>query len=151
MYLGHGEWTQVSEDNQTGQSTTILQEAEWVQQWLATVDPDIQIHQQVIRNGYPNRWGAKIPVKTKWNLKLLEEWLHNYEDKEIVEWMKYGWPTGRLPTLPSPGICSSNHKGATEFPEHLKKYVHKELGHGAIMGPYKKIPFSGHIGISPKY
>ena len=75
--------------------------------------------------------------------------MEGYEDKEVVEWLKYGWPTGRLPTLPAPSTSNKNHKGAVEFPEHLIKYINKEREHGAIMGPYQKIPFPGQVGISP--
>ena len=56
----------------------------------------------VRKNGYPNRFGARIPVKSKWNLERLEQLLQGYEDKEIIEWIRFGWPTGRLPTLPPP-------------------------------------------------
>ena len=99
--------------------------------------------------GYPNRWGARIPVKSNWNLELLESLLQDYEDKELVEWLRYGWPTGRLPTLEDPDISTKNHKVGTDFPEALQEYVEKELRKGAIMGPYKKIPFNNKIGISP--
>ena len=100
-------------------------------------------------HGYPNRWGAKIPVKSTWNLDRFEQLLQEYEDKEVVEWLRYGWPTGRLPTLSPPRQTAKNHKRASEFPEHLKKYIRKEHSYGAVMGPFDKIPFKGSAGISP--
>ena len=54
-----------------------------------------------------------------------------------------------MPTLRAPDKCHKNHKGATEYPEHLKKYIQKEASYGAVMGPYDKIPFAHNIGISP--
>ena len=63
--------------------------------------------------------------------------------------MKYGWPSGRLPTLGDPQISGSNHKGATEYPQALQKYIEKEPSHGAVLGPFIKIPFESRVGISP--
>ena len=110
---------------------------------------DLMRAHMVKTGGYPNRYGAKIPVQCKWNLEKFEELLQDYEDKEVTEWMKYGWPAGRLPTLPSPAKTFKNHKGATDYPEALKKYIQKEASKGAIIGPFNKIPFKGKVGISP--
>ena len=116
---------------------------------LRHTNPDIDLNRKVWEGGYPNRWGAKIPIKPNWNLQLFEEELQGYEDIEIIEWMKYGWPIGRLPTLPDPDLTFKNHKGATDYPEALQKYIKKETGYGAIIGPFTEIPFPDKVGISP--
>ena len=69
----------------------------------------------------------------------------NYHDQEVVEWMRYGWPMGRLPTMKSPAVTLKNHKGAVEHPEALEKAA------SAILGPFSKIPFkpTDKVGISP--
>ena len=72
------------------------------------MDRDLQLHDEVLTKGYPNRWGARIPVP----------------------------PSGRLPSLTDPGLSSKNHKGATEFLDVLRRYINKEMGKGAVMGPY---------------
>ena len=117
--------------------------------WLGKMDPDIAMHTRVCTEGYPNRWGARLPVPTKWNLGKFSELLGEYEDKEMVEWLKYSWPTGRLPTLKPPGQSTKNHKGATDFPQHLKAYIVKDQKYQVVMGPFEKIPFTGNVGISP--
>ena len=66
-----------------------------------------------------------------------------------MEWIRFGWPAGRLPTLPDPHISNINHKGATDHPLALKQYITKEQGYNAVMGPYTKIPFTHKVGISP--
>ena len=155
-YVGHGEWSPPEDHHCRAeiQHTPLKQsqmekEPGWVSKWLAEHDEDIKLHQEVLRDGYPNRWGVRRPVKTKWNLDRLRELLGNYHDKEVVEWITYGWPTGRLPTLPDPGISMRNHKGAVEHPQALAKYIVKEQGQGAVMGPYRKIPFQQKVGVSP--
>ena len=149
-YTGHGEWTSIdrTEDKEMGQ-LQLQTEPRWAMEQLASQDRDIWLHQEVRKKGYPNRWGAKIPVSSTWNLELFRNLLTGYKDQEIVEWLKYGWPTGRIPTLPSPGTTAKNHKGATDYPEQLDKYIKKEAQYGAVMGPYHKIPFQDNIGISP--
>ena len=88
IYVGHGEWAQMGSSGQTKESHLVL---EWEDQHsiaeLYNIDRDIQRHQDVITGGYPNRWGARIPVPTKWNLELLHSLLHEYDDREVVEWM----------------------------------------------------------------
>ena len=148
--MGHGEWGQQGKTEQGNQhGNSLSQEPDWVKKWLANNDSDIARHEQVFQKGYPNRWGARIPINSRWNLDLMESLLKDYEDKEVVEWLRYGWPTGSLPTLAPPEMATRNHKGATDFPEQLTKYIHKEASYGAVMGPYKKIPFMGKVGISP--
>ena len=154
MYAGEGEWVQPEGEpeslaNPTLHGNQLVQEKPSTLDGLKLADKDIWLHNQVMEKGYPNRWGARIPVHSGWNIELLEELLQDYHDKEIVEWIRFGWPTGRLPTLPNPQLNYSNHKGAVEHPEALKKYIKKEKEKGAVMGPYNNIPFNSKVGISP--
>ena len=149
-YAGHGEWVEpISMVSTEEHGNPLNREPIWIQQWLQKQDKDIQLHNLVLQEGYPNRWGAKKPVESQWNLTLLQSLLEGYHDQEVVEWLKYGWPIGRLPTLEDPQVTTKNHKGATDYPEALQKYIEKEHKHNAIMGPYNNIPFEGRIGISP--
>ena len=148
--MGHGEWAQP--DNRAGaleHGNPLLEEPDNKLQWLNEVDEDIRIHNQVLQQGYPNRWGAQITVKSRWNLELFARLLEDYEDKEIIQWLTYGWPTGSLPTLGEPSRSLKNHKGATDYPQDLEKYIKKEKQHQAVMGPYKNIPFKDEVGIAP--
>ena len=148
-YIGNGEWSHLEETMDETRKVQVETEASWIYKWRCTNDEDIKIHQEVLDGGYPNRWGAQKPVKTQWNLELFQELLVDYEDKEVVEWIRYGWPTGRLPTLPDPAISNTNHKGATDYPEALSTYIQKEQSHGAVMDPFQKIPFPEKVGIAP--
>ena len=110
------------------------QEPPWLQQWIAKNDEDVKLNVIVRRQGYPNRWGARIPIESRWNLEKFTQLLGDYEDKEVVKWLQYGWPAGRFPTLPEPQLAQKNHQGATDSPEDLNKYVNKEASYNAIMG-----------------
>ena len=148
--MGHGEWAQAEpQTHPRSHGNELLIDPEWVRKWRTKIDKDLRIHQEVCDKRYPNRWGARVRIDTRWNLELFQQLLQEYEDREVVEWLKYGRPTGRLPTLPPPHISYTNHKGASEFPQHLDKYIQKEASYGAIMGPYDTIPFNDKVGISP--
>ena len=148
-YVGHGEWAPPPEQDCTLVKEALPKDPEWIYKWRLDNDPDIRTHHEVLKRGYPNRWGAQIPVKTQWDLGKFETLLRNYHDREVVEWMKYGWPAGRLPSLPDPSASSKNHKGAVDYPEALTAYLKKEQKKGAVMGPFNRILFQTKVGISP--
>ena len=88
----HRTWGMVSNRGQTdtrkggGPQT----KPQWVQQWLAINDEDIQIHHKVREGGYPNRWGAKQRKlgQAMESGSLPEVWLQEYDDKEVVDWLQ---------------------------------------------------------------
>ena len=151
IYQGHGHWTRGQEDypSQMKEHQQIPHMTSLDRMATEITNQDLWLHKQVWDKGYPNRYGARIPIKPIWNLELLEELLQDYEDKEILEWLKYGWPSGRLPTLPEPEKTFKNHKGATDHPLALRKYIKKELLSGAVIGPFQQISFQHRVGISP--
>ena len=116
---------------------------------LQTENDDLMLAHRVRKGGYPNRYGARIPVHSNWNLPRLQQLLGDYEDADIVEWLRHGWPSGRLPSLPPPTNTFKNHKGATDYPQALDKYISKEKEKGAVIGPFTVIPFQHNVGISP--
>ena len=144
------EWREIEENPDQMKDTKKIRESTLTEILeLQVKDDDLMLAHLVRKGGYPNRFGARIPVKSKWNLERMKDLLADYEDKEVVEWMKYGWPSGRLPSLPCPKKTYKNHKGAVDHPEALISYINKEKGKEAVMGPYEKIPFKGKVGISP--
>ena len=62
----------------------------WERLQLEIECEDLIKAKMVREKGYPNMFGARIPVKSKWNLTLLEELLQGYEDKQVIEGLKYG-------------------------------------------------------------
>ena len=41
-----------------------------------------------------------------------------------------------------------NHKEVTEFPVEMRRYLEKEKGYHAILGPFKEIPFPSEFCVS---
>ena len=148
-YMGEGEWGHIDRRDPVHSPPQLQTESKEAIKWIRQLDPDVELHYQVLEKGYPNRFGAQIPVYSKRNLERLAELLRDYSDKEVVEWIRYGWPTGRVPGLKDPIPWGKNHKGAEDHPQALQEYISKETKHQAVMGPYTKIPFKDKVGISP--
>ena len=79
-YIGEGAWISSSEWQEETKKTEIKKEPyprDTEEQYQARLqeDHDIALYEVVRRGGYPNRWGARIPLKHRWNLQLLENLL----------------------------------------------------------------------------
>ena len=111
---------------------------------------DVLLANTVKCHGFPNVHGAKIPVQSDWKLDAFEKLLGNYHDKEIIDYLRYGWPANRLPGIKNPTINKVNHASATQHPDFVDKFIDKEVKVGVLMGPFEEIPFTGdRVGVSP--
>ena len=116
---------------------------EWEKQAAA-----LQLHQQVVASGVPNYAGCRVPLTSNFNIAYLEEKLEAYHDKEILEYIKFGWPVdhdGRETQSTPP----RNHDSATKCPGEVRKYLIKEATYNAILGPFKHNPISSSVALSP--
>ena len=78
------------------------------------------------------------------------EYLRNYKDTQICDFLEYGWPVGY--DYSSHGFpCSQlqNHQGALLFPETIDSYLLAERRRQAVIGPYSFNPFLGAVALSP--
>ena len=109
----------------------------------------VYLNQLVMQNGYPNAWGARIPVESGWNITLLKSLLKEYHDKDICDWLTYGWPISRPPTWPDPTPTFNNHSSAVNNPAAINAYIEKEIHRGGVCGPFFGVPFNNRVGVSP--
>ena len=120
------------------QALEVPQEAQW---WLNVID-------QVTKSNRPNAFWEKIKVNSTWNFDLLYSLLKDYHDQQVIEFLQYGWPIDRDMKHPLQ-LGGRNHKGGTEFEEHIDQYLVQEIGMGAMIGPFESIPFSTPVAIPP--
>ena len=114
--------------------------------WESIVD----ICNTVERSGKHNYQGCKIPVESGINCDAFECMLTHYENRRIVDFLRYGWPIGTTREIDKGGDTEvRNHKGATEYSEQVRSYLIKEIEYGSVMGPFVHSPFSGSVKISP--
>ena len=117
--------------------------------WQDEQNAYVALRSQVQQGGYPNVYGAKIPVQSGWKLDKFGELLSQYHDKEIIEFLRYRFPANRLPGAPDPTPTFRNHSSATLYPQFVQQYIRKQLVAQHIFGPFKHPPFRNRHSISP--
>ena len=66
---------------------------------------------------------------------------YGYWDKQLIEFIKYGFPLDIKGEFPPTGKVS-NHPTAQQHPQHVWNYLCKELSLGAIIGPFDTPPIN---------
>lgn len=100
--------------------------------------------------GVPNYRGARIPVSSHFNLTAWESYLKAYDDKIVVDFLKFGWPIN-CDTTVLPKSTLKNHGSAAGANGQLilSTYICKELSYHSVCGPYHCNPFNTDCVISP--
>ena len=121
-------------------------------QWPPTTELDldemVQLYNVVKASESPNYLGCKIIVGHNFNQELWYSLLNDYDDKQVIEFLLYGFPIGYNKDY-RPKSALVNHKGAYSFPEHVDNYISKELSFGAMIGPFECNPFDCQPFIAP--
>ena len=110
----------------------------------------VTLHELVCASGQPNYVSCRLPVPSRLNVSCWREYLRNYKDAQICDFLEYGWPVGY--DYSSYGFpCSQlrNHQGALVFPDAIDSYLLAERRHKAVIGPYSFNPFSCPVALSP--
>ena len=97
----------------------------------------------------PNYLCARVPVPTHWDLDLLDSLLEDYEDKLVVEFLRYGWPISRSILPLTNGSAKVNYKGALEFPDAINHYLATEHSNNTLLGSFFNNPFPDRTASSP--
>ena len=91
-----------------------------------------------------NFCGARIPILH------LPQWAalcHHDDDYRTLSFLTYGFPAGYAGPVPTPSHI--NHPSALNHNRHVASYVCKELGEGAMLGPFDAPPFSPWTQTNP--
>lgn len=112
----------------------------WLGNTLALVNAVRAVHA-------PNFSGARLPIQTNFNLAEFDFYLKHYQDRIIVKFLCYGWLINYVGSLPSSTF--SNDPSVAKNSVFLRSYVHKELVHRSICGPFTSNPFDTDCVISP--
>ena len=106
------------------------------------------IYTAVKATALPNYLAARIPISSGLNIQAWREELTDYIDGQLVDFLEFGWPldyTAPLPPLPT----GDNHESNPDFQCHIDKFFDTELKHGAMLGPFKQLPFTPWTQLSP--
>ena len=108
----------------------------------------VNANRAIRKSKQPNFRGCRIKTNEKYNYQYLEEELQEYEDKDIINFLKYGWPLNAVDTDKQTHTVP-NQKNARKNVEALRKYIKSEVNRGTAIGPFHTIPFEGDCRISP--
>ena len=109
--------------------------------WTLDGHDDLAYTYSVVReHGLPNTLGERLEIHSELNVQKWEEMLPEKEFKEIIDGLKFGYSLGYIGPI-SFHNYNRNHKSAEDYPEHVNKYIEKEIQQGTLLGPFEKIPF----------
>ena len=110
--------------------------------------PLLAVYSQVRVLNLPNYLRAQIPIPSGMNCSNWERALEGYHDTDLVNFLRFGWPSGyTAPAPPTPS--ATNHPSALAFPDEIDAFLDKDVRLGAMVGPFQTPPFEGWSQVSP--
>ena len=106
------------------------------------------IYKVVRDSGLPNYLQARIPLPSDLRCDAWQALLANYDDNEIVDFLRFGWPSSYTAPTP-PTTSNTNHPSAQAFSKDIDSFIHKELSKQALLGPFTDLPFLPWTQTSP--
>ena len=85
----------------------------------------LDIHRVVTASGLPNSRAVRIHLPSNFIFKEWEAITHSQADREVIQYLRYGCPTGFEGPIHTPSF--SNHASAINHPRYVKAYVTTEL------------------------
>lgn len=106
------------------------------------------IYKVVKEHSVPNYLGARVRIPSGLKIEKWREYLEDYEDRQICDFLAYGWPINYTREK-IPKTTNVNHKSALDHKEHIEAFITKECALGAMIGPFSEPPFQPWCQISP--
>ena len=100
----------------------------------------MDIYERVKATGVPNHQGARIPLPRGLNIPTWRRLTADHQDTSLIDLLEYGFPLGYEGPIPT--LSYSNHMSATCYPDHVQAYLQTETSAGAMLGPFRDLPFS---------
>ena len=107
----------------------------------------LEIYNKVFKTSNYNYKIARIPIPSGLHMNMWRSFLDEYQDKEILEFLEYGWPSNFTHSS-SLQSTFKNHSSAREFSSHIDAYLKVEADKFAILGPFTVPPVTP-IHLSP--
>lgn len=109
--------------------------------------PMIRIYDIVRATRLPNFLSARIPVLSNLNIPMWRR-LFGSTHPELCDMLEFGWPISYTGDSP-PSTEYTNHTSAHLYSDNVSDYIEKEISLGAMLGPFKSIPFVPWTHVSP--
>ena len=102
----------------------------------------------ITRSGKFNFLGCRIQMPSAFNIPIIEQMLQCYHDRQVVQFLEFGWPINYAGDNPPFGPVE-NHNGAKDFPEFIESKIRSEVSRLRVIGPCDDSSFVEPIWISP--
>ena len=106
---------------------------------ISSIDTLLKVADYILSTRVPNYQSARIPIKSGLNVEAWENYLQDYSDKRVLQYIKFGYP---LSLINPHELCNkeiSKHYSACQYPSQVQEYINKEKKLGAILGPIQDI------------
>ena len=101
----------------------------------------LDVQRRVIESGLYNFECVREPVPTKFNIGKWRDYLCEYDDKIVCDYLEFGWPINYVSEY-QPNVPPTNHASAIRYARQVDAYLLGELREGATMGPFSQDPFA---------
>ena len=99
-----------------------------------------EAYNTIVDTGLPNYLQAKIQVPSGLKYDAWEDALRKYKDKEICQYLRYGWPTNYTADTP-PTSSPTNHSTSLQYPRQIQEFLKTEVELGGLLRPFHHTPF----------
>ena len=90
----------------------------------------------------PNYRFARFPAHSDLNLDAWHHHLRGYHDQRLLQYLAYGFPLSINNPSGLHNTDIKNHHSASQFPDAIQQYLHKELELGAMLGPFTEVDYA---------
>ena len=115
---------------------------------IDSIEKLIPIADSIRSSGLPNYRAVRIPIKSGLNVEAWERYLKDYEDKRVIQYIKFGFPLSLNNPHELNNTEITNHYSACQHPQQVQEYINKETKLGALLGPVNAIDHE-HFHCSP--
>ena len=97
------------------------------------------IHAAITAFGLPKFWGAQLILPSKFDFQEWEHLIYSDSDRESITFLKFCFPASYRGCVPTPSHI--NHSSTSRYPRHVQHCVEREVSEGAMLSPFKHLPF----------
>ena len=106
---------------------------------LNSIQDYLKVSRTIRETGLPNYNMARFPIESDLNIEAWEKYLRHYDNKRLLQYLKYGFPLSIINPDKLNNTNVTNHFSALQFPGAVEQYLQKEIQCGAMLGPFDHI------------
>ena len=109
----------------------------------------VSLHARLPNASGPNTSTLRLPIPSNLNIPEWRSRLKEYPDRDLSDFLEFGWPIGYSSTTSSPQSSHKNHGSAQSSPQIIADFLSRECKLGATCGPFSSNPLASMLLTSP--